>query len=293
MLHHIWKTNREKLPYFKDLIEKLQITTRDIRNKKIDTMHVLKYLTWNLNINITLVKITARPPQKTGHKLFCFCYSFQNTFVKLLKTPHRFKPVHVIHYKKKYYILNEPPTIFPLLLKRVNPQATLKYKSTSVRSDQILDIIKKKTDHLWFPFTINVYTAYSSIEKTSKEMKNNMIGQFLAENTTDIFHVFLTPDIENSNVIRINALEDVKHSVKFDEHNLFANTPITEGDKDVFCKIPKEIILNQKFCICDHPETREFSPSPRYSNLGIIHHSLYIKTEFYPVFFCVKFPNKV
>jgi hypothetical protein len=55
-----------------------------------------------------------------------------------------------------------------------------------------------------------------------------MIGQFLAENTEEIFHVFLTPDTEQSHVIRINALENVKHSsAKFDKHDLFANTLIT------------------------------------------------------------------
>ena len=144
-----------------------------------------RYITWKLNINITLVKITSRPPHKTDHQQFCFCYSFQNSFVKIIKTPNCFKPIHVISYKKKYYILNEPPTIFPLLLKRVNPQADLTYKSTCVRADQILDIVQGKTDHLKFPFTINVYTAYSSIEKTSKEIENTMIGQFLAENTEE------------------------------------------------------------------------------------------------------------
>ena len=251
------------------MVEKLQITARETRNKKIETVHVLKYITWTLNINITLVKIIARPPRKTGHKLFCFCYSFQNTLVKILKAPNRFKPIHVITYKKKYYILNEPPTIFPLLLKRVNPEVQITYKKHSVRADQILDIVQGKTEHLSFPYTINVYTAYSSIEKNSPEIENNMIGQFLAENTAEVIHVFLTPDIENSNLVRINALETVKHSAKFDKHNLFVNTHITEGDKHDFFRTPKEVLLNQKSCICDHKETQQYSPSQRDQNLGI------------------------
>jgi hypothetical protein len=271
LLHHIWKINQKSLPTFQDLIEKLQLTSREIRNKQVDTNHVLKYITWTLNINITLVKIISRPPRKTGHKLFCFCYSFQNSFIKIIKTPNCFNPVHVITYKKKYYILNKPPTIFPLLLKRVNPQAQLTYKTISVYADQILDIVQGKKDHLFFPFTINVYTAYSSIEKTSKEIQNNMIGQFLAENTAEVFHVFLTPDIEKSHVIRINALENVKHSsAKFDKRDLFANTLITEGDKTVFNRTPKEVILNQKSCICDHEETQLYIPSQQNKNLGII-----------------------
>jgi hypothetical protein len=170
--------------------------------------------------------------------------------------------------------LNEKPTIFPLLLKNVNPQADLTYKSITVRADQIFDILKRKTDHLFFPFTINIYTTYSSTKKTAKEIENNMIGQFLAKNNSDVFHVFLTPDIEKNDLIRINALEPVKHSVKFDKHSLFVNTPITEGDKTTFCRTPKEILLNQKACICDHKETRQYSPSHRYLNLGITPDSL-------------------
>jgi hypothetical protein len=166
--------------------------------------------------------------------------------------------------------LNEPPTIFPLLLSRENPQEQLTYKSISVRADQILDIVQGKKNHLSFPFTINIYSAYSSILRTSKEIKNNMIGQFLAENTEEIFHVFVTPDIENSHVIRINALENVDHSAKFAKQDLFTNTLITEGDKTVFNRTPKEVILNQKFCICDHEETQLYSPSRRDQNLGII-----------------------
>ena len=274
MLHHIWRTNWKSFPKFQDLVEKIQITSRKIRNKKIDTVHILKFITWTLNINISIVKIIYRPNQKSGHSPFRFCYSFQNTIVKIWKTTHRFKPIHIISYKKKYYILNEPPTIFPLLLKRVNPQEQLTYKSFSIRAYQILEIVRKQTDHLSFPFTINIYTAYSSTENTSKEIGNNMIGQLLAKNTEEVFHVFLTPDIEKSNLIRINALKTVKTSTKFDKHNLFANTPITEGDKTTFCKNPKEVPLTQKSCICDHKETQQFSPSQRYPNLGSIQTSL-------------------
>ena len=271
LLHHIWKTNWKYFPKFQDLVDKIQITARETRNKEIDTVQVLKYITWNLSINITHVKIISRPPRKTGHKLFCFCYSFQNTFVKLFKKSNHLKPVHIISFKKKYYILNEQPTIFPLLLKRVNPQTQLTYKMFTIRTDHILDIVKGKKEHLTFPFTINVYTAYSSIEKQSKEIQNNIIGQFSAENTEEVFSVFLTPDIEKSDLIRINALDSVKHSVKFDKHNLFANAPITEGAKTVFCRTPKEILLDQEACICDHEQTREYYPSKRDRNLGISH----------------------
>ncbi len=77
LLHHIWKINQKNFPTFQDLVEKLRLTSREICNKQVTTTHVLKFITWKLNININLVKIIPRPPKKTGHKLFCFCYSFK------------------------------------------------------------------------------------------------------------------------------------------------------------------------------------------------------------------------
>ncbi len=151
----------------------------------------------------------------------------------------------------------------------MNPQDQLTYKRIPVRADQILDIVQGRTDHLNFPFTINIYTAYSYTGKASNEIRTNMIGQLLAKkNTEEIFHVFLTPDIEQRNVIKINALENVKHSAKFDKHDLFTNTLITEGDKTVFKRSPKEVLLNQKNCICEHKETQDYSPLSRDRNLG-------------------------
>jgi hypothetical protein len=262
------------------LVENLQITAREVRNKNVDIKEVLKFITWKLKINITLVKM-VRSPRESNHKLFSFYYQFQNTLIKLMNKPSLFKSIHVICYLKKYYILNEQPNyflnepraIFPLLLKRVNPQSELTYKSFTVRADDILDIVQRKSQHLSFPFTINIYTSYSSINEKSKEIEDNMIGQFLAKHTEEVFHVFLTPTMESINQIKINALKHVKKNTKFNKHSLFVNTIITEGDKTTFCKTPKEVLLNQKFCICDHEETQLYSPSRPERNLGILPHS--------------------
>jgi len=254
-------------PLLQNLLDALQITPRETRNKKIDTRHVLKFITWTLSINITLTKLIARP--KSGHKQFCLCYSFQNPFVKLVKL-NQFKPIHVIAYKKKYYILNNPSNIFPLLLTGVNPQAEIKYKQITIRADQILDIVHENTNHLSFPFTINVYTSYHSVKKNSLEINKNMIGQLLTKKNTssDVLSVFLTPDLENKSIVRINTLHKTANSEKFDNHNLFVNTNITEGNKNIFESNPKEVILNQNFCICDHEDTQIFSPSKPDKHLG-------------------------
>ena len=265
LLHHIWRSNSSEFPLLQNLLDALQITTRETRNKQIDTEHIMKYITWTLNININIVRIIARP--KSWHKNYCFTYAFQNTLVKLLK-PNQLKPIHIINFKKKYYIVKESVSLFPLLLRGVNPQDDLTYKTVSIQAYQILDILRGNTAHLSFPFTINIYTSYHSVKETSLEIDRNMVGQLLTKDTSDVLSVFLTPDMEK-NFVRINFLNTIKNSIKFDKHNLFANTKITEGDKTLFYKTPRENTLNQKSCICDHEDTQTFSPPKRYCQLGI------------------------
>jgi len=273
LLHYIWRTNLDTFPLFQDLVETLQITPRATRNKKIDTSHNLKFLTWTLNININLIKISQI--SNTHHqKKFTFYYSFQNTLIKISRTPHKFKPIHIVNYQKKYYILKENPTIFPLLLKGVNPQAQLQYKNTIIEINDIINIIQNKSEQVSFPFTINIYTSYSFVKTTSKEIETNIIGQYIAtDSTDDVLHVFLTPDIEKKSLMQLNTLSSVKHTAKFSKYNLFENVTITEGDKTIWQKSPKEITLDQKNCICDHEETHRFTPSPRFHNLGKLHYA--------------------
>ena len=171
-------------------------------------------------------------------------------------------------YFQENFIMKETLPLFPLLLNSENPQDDLTYKTVPVRAYQILDILKGNTKHLSFPFTINIYTSYHFVKETSLEIDRNMIGQLLREDTSDVLYVFLTPDIEKI-CVKINALNTIKNSIKFDKHNLFANTKITEGDKKVFYKTPNENILNQNSCICDHEDTHTFSPPKRYQHLGI------------------------
>jgi hypothetical protein len=65
------------------------------------------------------------------------------------------------------------------------------------------------------------------------EINKNMICQLLAKkNTSDVLSVFLTPDLENKSIVRINTLPTIANSdEKFNDHNLFVNTNITEGYK--------------------------------------------------------------
>jgi len=96
-----------------------------------------------------------------------------------------------------------------------------------------------------------------------------MIGQLFAKkNTSDVLSVFLTPSLENKSIVRINTLPTIANSEKFNNHNLFVNSNITEGYKKIFNSEPKEVILNQNYCICDHEDTRIFSASKQDKHLG-------------------------
>ena len=59
ILHHCW-LNRvsTKLQSFQELIELMKITPRTTWNKKTNIVHILKYLTWTLNVNVNLLLLT-------------------------------------------------------------------------------------------------------------------------------------------------------------------------------------------------------------------------------------------
>ncbi len=160
MLYLLWQQNRNLFKTYEELIECLQITPRTKQSVHNDIRHILKYITWTLNINISVVTITRLKDSYHTYD-YEFRYKFQNSLVKLLKVPHKYKQITVILFKKKYYILKDECKLFPVLM-NVNPQSTILYNDKHVLSSHILDIVKDRNTNT-FPFTINIYTSYSSL----------------------------------------------------------------------------------------------------------------------------------
>lgn len=237
---------------------------------------ILKYLTWTLNINITIS--TFQKVKINKHKnQFVLRYKFQNTLVKLLRQPQQYKSLHILIYKKKQYIFKHS-NMFPLLLNNT-PQNEIYFDNVTITAQNILDILQKKNE-IVYSFNINIFTAYSFVTQNSKQITNTMIGQYivnLRKNTCatteiDNLNIFITPHLENMYINFINIVEVSASSPLLNilnKQNLFVNTLKPEGDKTTFVKNKKENILNQNFCLCDHPNTQTFNPPKKYLNLGM------------------------
>ena len=267
LLHHIYIQNKDEKTYknFQIFIEELKMTPRTtLLKNKSDINYTLNYITWKLNINITL-SVISRPKTKTAfhQNLYLFKYKFQNTIVKLLRIPNNFKPVHLIFYENKYFIL-PTPHIFPMLIYHHLSQ-NITYQSKTVTVDDVLNILNN-TQTKEFPFAINIYTSYCYVQENSNQ--KNIIGQYIPQQKLeDIFNIFVTPALEG-NCIMISHLKSVKHSEEFNRNDLFANKYKTEGTTIFNHPTSKETTLNQYHCICDHPSTQSFCPPRRYNNLG-------------------------
>jgi hypothetical protein len=236
--------------------------------EKSDLNHRLNYITWKLNINITLSVMTKPKGTIPYHQnLYLFKYKFQNTIVKLLRPSNNFKPVHLIMHKNKYYILHSPD-IFPMLISQ-NVSNYITYQSKTITAEDILNILRNKSIEEYV-FPINIYTSYCHVQTNSSQIHKNIIGQYIPqhmENIENALNIFVTPALEG-HVFMISHLKSVKQSEKFNRNNLFANTYTTEGSTIFNNTTAKETTLNQNYCICDHPETQSFCPPRRYNNLG-------------------------
>jgi hypothetical protein len=267
LLYLLWQQNRNLFKTYEELIECLQITPRTKQSVHNDIRHILKYITWTLNINISVVTITRLKDSYHTYD-YEFRYKFQNSLVKLLKVPHKYKQITVILFKKKYYILKDECKLFPVLM-NVNPQSTILYNDKHVLSSHILDIVKDRNTNT-FPFTITIYTSYSFLVNASlKHIQTNFIGQYVHNGSNEVLHILVTPDLTNNNSIMINQLQLPSNTLQFNKHNLFVNVHITEGDNVFKHTFPKEITLNQNFCICDHKDTQRYISTRKSPKLGM------------------------
>jgi hypothetical protein len=91
----IKKNNTNQYQEFQQLIEKIQLTPRTW-NSKNTLIHVLKLITWTLDININLLGF--KQTKNTGQ--YFLYYKFQNTLVKLLRSSPTFNSIHILLYKK-------------------------------------------------------------------------------------------------------------------------------------------------------------------------------------------------
>lgn len=244
----------------------INVTPRTTLNTKMNTLHVLKYLTWVLNTNINLIGI--REIRNTCHQnKYFFYYIFQNTLVKLLRQNQLFNAIHIIYYKKQYFILSSPE-IFPILI-NIPPLSSITFNQITLTSQDIKQIIDDNT-LINLPFSVKIFTSYYYIHQSSKQLHSNCIGQYCTSDplSSPTLQIFVTPTLTNHEFL-FHQLKVKDSNITFSRKNLFSHPRANEGQQIRFQKSSPPKTLNQKKCICQHEETERISPPRHYSHLGI------------------------
>ena len=238
-------------------------------------------MTLNVDINLIGLKRARNNIHlhqcKQDSACYVTYYRFQNILTKLeIFDPSSFDPVILFEYKKKLYVLNIP-MLNPLLISELTT-ASIDFENITLSQDSIMDIIANKPVN--YPFSIAIYSAFSYIKyKKSKNAKAYIIGK-TPETSDRLLHLFMNPSIGSSCfslcVLDVTSIEFAAGNIK----NMYSNPHITEG-KPHFHSRPQNStrdLLNQDFCVCDHPETsRYFAPVNRsFKSLGISHITIFL-----------------
>jgi hypothetical protein len=250
------------------MIEKIKLTPQQW-NTKHSLQRTLEHITWILqvNINIIIFKRTRNFYNCTTHTIqTCLlpCYKYQNSIIKLLQI----KPlVTVLLYKKTLFVLHKQCLEANLI--NLHPDPNISYKSVSITDQTILDVINNNPVKLQCNlklYSTNCYTRAQSIRKIS----DNIIGSYCYHKQAEILHVFVTPQLMN-NSINKTMLLNIKDNTFYKKNLLCSYSHLTEGDKTQYYSKESEEILNQEFCICEHPETNRIFPNSKkmYTSLGM------------------------
>jgi len=255
----------------------VKLTAREW-NSKASLEKTLRHITFSLNLDINLLGLKQTQDSKHLYKCEqdhakCYVpfYKFQNPLTKLMIFEESsFSPVTILEYKKKYYILN----IFPLQPFLISELSTpsIYFEGHTIGHDDIVAIVANKP--VSYPFSIAVYSAFSYVKyKHSKSAKSTVIGQYQV-NSDHMLHVFMTPSIASSQFTLCLLDQTWNESIPGNIKNTYCNPHITEG-KQNFRSNHREAsrdVLNQNFCVCDHPDTKRCClPTKRsFKSLGNI-----------------------
>lgn len=264
LLQHIWFNRQQFCPQlqeYQELIEKVKLTPR-IWNPGVE-MHVfLKYLSWILNLSINLIGFKRTQTWQSDifqctHKRLCFLpyYKFQNPYIRFCqKTQKDFFQMNILEFQSQYYSISSS-SCNPFLINQIS-NFNFCYKSEPVTLHDINSILKQKT--IDKPFSIALYSTSSFVKSChSKIITKHIIGH-LQNNSENILHLFLTPHLHGP-TFDVYVLELSTNNIAFNHKNIFSNTHITEGKYNFkLHSHPNKEILNQNYCICEHPDTERY-----------------------------------
>ena len=290
LLQQIWLNYRlpgvSPFPYkdYYALIETVNRTPR-LWNTNHAMLETLKYISWTLNVDISIIGF-----RQAGMTHYCphaadyyfLCYIFQNTVLKLMKKPTCWKPLIILEYKKNYYVpqkfipFNSQPCLIDL--PPLSTESTTIDNITFYHADILKLLQNKPVD---FSISLIIYSTYKYVRTTyTKEIQNHVIRKYDNLASNKVLHLFLAPHVNTTPTSKAFSdcnfslfhLKDIKAPELFHPNDIFTYKHLTEGKSVHQSNDSKSVpLLNQDFCICDHPDMEELWNIPKYVDLANTH----------------------
>ena len=292
LLSHIWTRHQTPLCEFtnyEEMVEKIKLTPR-MWDTQIKIPKALKHISMTLCLNLNLIAFRRTrnysEHNKCIHATSCYfpIYKFQNPMIKLISSnSNYFTAVNIIEHKNLFYIFNAAllPQFNPILINMPTTNM-ITFANECISTDTIQSVLNRESVDK--AFSIAVYSTFSYVKHQSiKCITKNIIGFYEAKNAVseDILHIFITPHLFKPTYQICQIFQNSKPN--FNWKNIYSTTHLTEGENKSRTEshVNKDL-LNQDFCICDHPDTnRYFSPTKgtfgdTFKNLGKNVFTLYI-----------------
>ena len=275
LLQHVW-TNFKKpsCPFtcYDSLKNSIRFTDRDW-NAKVAVIKILRHISLSINADINLIQFMQTPNEEKkfhqcDHKGRCYMlkYQFQSSLVKLLFEAD-FYAITLLQYKNTYYIINVPVPLAPFLINQPRHKS-IEFMDFTVTSQDVSNIIKNTPLTLPKPFSVALYSAFTYIGNYPyhQPTQSNNIGWYQGHNHHTC-HIFVTP-LVNSTTFTLTFLNSSDtHKNMQCLKNTYSTPHITEGNPTPMPnqKISEEPLLNQDFCVCQHPTTKIFTVPGNHS----------------------------
>jgi len=183
-------------------------------------------------------------------------YQFQNGLIKLLFKSD-FKPLVLIEYKRTFHVLSVL-SLAPYLINERRTK-TLQINEHTITQSHVFHILSSTGSPPRFPFSIALYTSFTFyVPYRNKVNRSDLIGWY--QGTQSTLHIFLTPSIGTTSIFLTYLDSTVTHKQMTCLKNIYSMPHLTEGvSYSVPKSSPPQPALNQNYCICAHPNTKQFT----------------------------------
>lgn len=253
------------------------------QNPNVPMLSIINKIIYELDINVILLEFS----NKTKHFSNCnhsskskcslLVYKYTNFLTSLIFPNDYLQYIFCID-QSKVYVVYHFDNLSPLLI-NVQPQTgQTVINNCVIHKSDIWNIINKQNPLCPYPFSINIYSSNSFTRRKITHKHVELVGHYSNTQCKETAHLLLTPTLSNYDFTitilhQMPYLNENSHSIK----NMISMPHKPEG---IISKNPlrqslsssNKKLLNEDFCVCEHPET-QFIPieqPKQYLPLGTV-----------------------